>query len=117
MRLSSIAIAAALTGIATTAAADGKAVYAQRCAGCHSLSAASGPTGPSLKGVFGRRIAGAAGYAYSAGLKAKTGVWNAQNLDAYLANPAGFSAGSKMFFRLPDAADRTAVISYLKTVN
>ncbi|HZZ34981.1 MAG TPA: c-type cytochrome [Caulobacteraceae bacterium] len=111
-------IAATATLVATAgsaAAADGKAVFAAKCAGCHVLTAKSGPAGPQLKGVFGRKIAGAADYSYSAGLKAKTGVWGA-NLDAYLAAPASFAPGTKMFVRLADAGERAAVIAYLKTV-
>jgi cytochrome c len=117
MRVLLIAATAAMIATAgSAAAADGKVVFAAKCAGCHALTAKSGPAGPQLKGVFSRKIAGAADYNYSAGLKAKAGAWGAANLDAYLAAPASFAPGTKMFVRLADAGERAAVIAYLKTV-
>jgi cytochrome c len=110
------AVAATLPISALAAAPDGKAIFAARCAGCHALTAKSGPAGPQLKGVLGRKIAGAADFNYSAGLKAKTGGWAAQSLDSYLTAPATFAPGTKMFARLADPAERAAVIAYLKTV-
>src|SRR5262245_3090160 len=107
-------IALALPGAAL--AADGKAVYAGKCAACHGAAGQGSFGGPALKGVFGRKIAGAPGYAFSAGLKAKTGTWTDANLDAYLAAPAKFAPGTKMFAGAPDAAERAAVIAFLKTL-
>ena len=71
-------------------------------------------SGPTLKGVAGRKIAGAPGFAYSAGLKARTGTWTDAGLDAYLANPAGFAPGTRMFARVAQPEARSAVIQYLK---
>lgn len=112
---------AALAAIGFSAAApafadDGAALFNAQCKSCHSVTDASGPAGPSLKGAYGRKIAGAPGYAYSAGLKAKSGTWGDANLDSFLANPSGFAAGSKMFVKVAKPADRAALIGYLKTV-
>ena len=52
---------------------------------------------------------------YSAGLKAKTETWTDANLDSFLSGPARFAPGTKMSVSLA-AADRTAVIDYLKTL-
>ena len=116
MRSLILASLVAALPISASAAPDGKAIFAARCAGCHSLTAKSGPAGPQLKGVVGRKIAGAPDFSYSPGLKAKAGTWTAANLDAYLSAPATFAPGTKMFARLADAAERAAVITYLKTV-
>jgi len=98
------------------AARDGAALFNGQCKSCHGVTAASGPAGPSLKGVYGRKIAGAPAYPYSAGLKAKAGTWGDANLDAFLANPAGFAPGGKMFVKVAKPEDRAALIAYLKTV-
>lgn len=101
------------TVFAGPALADGAATYAAHCGGCHAVTGASGPTGPSLRGVTGRKIASLADYSYSAALKAKGGKWTPAALDAFIAGPSAFAPGSKMFTGLPAAADRAAVIAYL----
>jgi cytochrome c len=115
MRLVMIAAAAALLATPSLAA-DGAALYAGQCKGCHGDAGRGGPAGPALKGVSGRKVASAPGFAYSAGLKAKGGSWNDANLDAFLTNPGGFAPGSRMFSRVAAPADRAAVIAYLKTL-
>ncbi len=116
MRALSIVALAALVSTSASAAPDGKAIFAARCAGCHALTDKSSPAGPQLKGIVGRKIAGASDFNYSPGLKAKPGVWADASLGAFIAAPAGFAPGSKMFARLAAPADRAAVIAYLKTV-
>jgi cytochrome c2 len=116
MRLVLIAAAAAVALPAAAFAQDGTTLFNTQCKSCHSITAASGPAGPSLKGVYGRKIAGAPGYAYSTGLKVRSGTWGDANLDAFLANPAGFAPGGKMFVKVAKPADRAALIAYMKTV-
>ncbi|MDO8295752.1 MAG: c-type cytochrome [Caulobacter sp.] len=114
-----LVLAAALT-LATAlpaAAADGQALFNARCKRCHTITGANTPGAPSLKGVAGRKIAGAPGFAYSAGLKGKGGTWTDASLDAYLANPSEFAAGTRMFARVAQPAARAAIIDYLKTLN
>lgn len=97
-------------------AAAGKAAFGPRCGTCHQVdSAKSGLAGPSLKGVFGRKVAGLSDFAYSAGLKGKGGVWTAANLDAFLASPVKFAPGGKMFTAVTDPKDRANLIAYLKS--
>lgn len=96
------------------AAEDGQALFNAQCKSCHTLTGTNGP-GPSLKGVAGRKIAGASGFAYSTGLKGKAGTWTDANLDAYLTNPSVFAPGTRMFARMAQPAARAAVIGYLKT--
>ena len=43
-------------------------------------------------------------------------TWDDANLDKFLANPAGFVHGTKMFVNLPSEADRQNVIAYLDTL-
>jgi cytochrome c len=97
-------------------AATGQQLFADNCASCHATGAASTPDAPTLKGVFGRKIAGLPDFQYSAGLKAKQGVWNDATLDAFLANPQGFAPGTQMYGGAANPDDRKAIIAYLKTV-
>ncbi|HWA59765.1 MAG TPA: c-type cytochrome [Caulobacteraceae bacterium] len=116
MKTMLLTLAAALLAGGPALAADGKALYAVRCASCHSVTGKSGPGGPSLRGVSGRAVASLSDYAYSAGLKAKGGTWTAASLDAYLAAPSRFAPGGKMFVSVPAAADRAALVAYLATL-
>ena len=45
-------------------------------------------------------------------------TWDDANLDLdkYLANPAGFIHGTKMFVNLPNESDRQNVIAYFNTL-
>ena len=111
------ALAAAATpgGAAASPAADalpGAKIYQARCGACHSLDA--NKIGPAHRGVYGRTAGSAPGYAYSPALKASGIVWNEHTLDQWLQGPQKLVKGTKMFFMLPDAADRAAVIAYLK---
>ncbi len=95
------------------AAPDGAVVYRQRCQVCHGTSDAKrSPVGPSLVGVVGRRAAGMP-FAYSAAMKASKLVWTKRNLDEYLAAPSKLVPGTKMAMTVPDAAQRSALVSFL----
>ena len=94
----------------------GQAMFAGRCGACHTTaSSKSGFAAPSLKGVYGRKIASLPDFAYSAALKAKGGAWTDANLEAWLAGPSKFAPGTKMFIAPPSPADRATIIGYLKT--
>lgn len=108
-----LALAFALSAGAAHAA-DGAKTFQLQCKTCHQ--AKSTPMGPSLGGVAGRGVASLGDFKYSPGLVAKGGTWTDANLDAFLAGPSKFAAGSKMPASLAAPADRTAVIAYLKTL-
>jgi cytochrome c2 len=97
-------------------AATGQQLFNDNCASCHTIEAASTPDAPSLKGVVGRKIASLPDFQYSAGLKAKQGVWTESALDTFLFNPRGFAPGVDMFAGASDPGERRAIIDYLKTV-
>jgi cytochrome c len=85
------------------------------CAACHTLGPGQGTLiGPNLHGVFGRPAGAVEGFAYSPALRASGLVWTPVSLEAWLAEPAGFVAGTTMAFtgyRLPE--DRRDLIAYL----
>ena len=114
-----LVFAAALTLTAgfPAAAQDGQALYNAQCKTCHTITGVSSPAGPSLKGIAGRKIAAAPGFAFSSGLKAKGGTWTDASLDAYLAAPSTFAPGTRMFARVAQPQARAAIIGYLKSLN
>lgn len=89
-----------------------------RCAACHSVTPTIPPrTGPHLEGIVGRKVASVPGYTYSAALRAQTYTWDEAQLDRWLQNPQGDIPGLCLPFRgYPKAADRRALISYLKNL-
>jgi cytochrome c len=92
--------------------APGRDVFQKRCTGCHSLDSAK--VGPALRGVFGRRAASDSSFRYSDALKKSSVVWDAQTLDRWLADPEALVPDNEMAFRLENAAERAAIIEYLK---
>jgi cytochrome c len=112
MRTHLALVAAALAAAATPAlAVDGAALYAQRCSRCHALD--RNGTGPSHAGLVGRKAGTMPGYAYSPALAAADFTWTPAQLDRWLTNPQALVPGAKMVFRVPDPADRAAIIAYL----
>jgi len=90
----------------------------RNCAACHSINPGSHRTGPSLHNVVGRPAAHEEGYRYSRAMRTKGEegfVWTEEHLDAFLIKPQRYIRLTKMSYRgLKDAADRAAVIEYLK---
>lgn len=96
-------------------AVAGKALYESKCGSCHSVDA--NRLGPLHRGIVGRKVASAPGYAYSPAIKKLTGVWTPARLDQWLQNPQKVAPGSKMFSSVPDAGQRGNIIAYLKSVS
>jgi cytochrome c len=88
-----------------------------RCASCHDISdSASQKIGPNLRGIVGRQVASLSGFQYSAALQAQHFVWDSARLDQWLSGPSAMVPGTIMAFAgIDTAADRQAIIEYLKT--
>lgn len=96
----------------------GEVVF-RACRACHSTSAVDGHrAGPTLHGVFGRRIGTAPGYAYSKALSGMDIVWTAETIDRlFEIGPNAFTPGTKMPEQtITDPADRRALIEWLSFV-
>lgn len=85
------------------------------CAACHRFRADEGTLiGPHLQGVFGRTAGSVPGFNYSPALAASGLVWTPRSLEAWLANPASFVAGTTMAFTgYRSAEDRRDLIAFL----
>jgi len=109
--------AAASPALAAGDPAQGKQAY-QACAGCHSVAPGAAGAGPSLFGVVGRKAGSGSGFNYSRALKDSNRSWNAQTLDAYIANPQKAIPGTSMAYPgMPDPELRAALIAYLNTLH
>lgn len=93
----------------------GKKVFNQ-CRACHSLKAGEHRVGPSLAGVWDREAGTAEGFTrYSDPMKESGVVWNAETLDAYLADVRGYIPGNRMTYPgVRSAEQRADLIAYLK---
>lgn len=88
------------------------------CAVCHTLTPDDGArAGPTLHGIFGRPIASAEGFQYSAALQELDIVWTAQTIsELFEFGPNAYTPGSRMpEQRVPSAEDRRALITFLET--
>jgi cytochrome c len=87
------------------------------CAACHTLTPDDGNrAGPTLHGVFGRRIATAPGYDFSPALRGMNIVWNAETIARlFEIGPNEYTPGTKMpEQRIGSAEDRAALVRFLE---
>jgi cytochrome c len=112
-------IKALLTSSSALAAGDptaGEKVFSSHCAVCHATTPGEKKVGPSLAGIVGSKSGTVPGFDFSAAMKDANVTWDDADLDKFLANPAGFVHGTKMFVNLPNETDRQNVIAYLHTL-
>ena len=87
------------------------------CAACHALSADAGNrAGPTLHGVFGRKIASVPGYPYSAALRGMDIVWTPETVARlFEVGPQTYTPGTKMPEQtINSAEDRAALVRFLE---
>jgi cytochrome c len=111
--LSLAPLASMLAGAASADVDRGRDLFAKRCSGCHALDLDK--EGPRLRGVFGRRAGTVAGFPYSDALRNSGIVWDQNNLNQWLENPEQVAKDNNMEFRVGDAAERAALIAFLKS--
>ncbi|MYZ50261.1 c-type cytochrome [Propylenella binzhouense] len=86
------------------------------CIACHTLDPAEGPrAGPTLHGIFGRRIASLPGYPYSHALEGMDIVWTPETVaKLFEVGPMRYTPGTKMpEQRIGSAEDRAALVAFL----
>jgi cytochrome c len=97
-------------------AGDHGAQVFRHCIACHTLSPGEGnKAGPSLHGIFGRKIASLPGYHYSEALKHLNIVWTPKTVSKmFEVGPMKYTPGTKMpEQKIGSAADRKALMDFL----
>jgi cytochrome c len=86
------------------------------CVACHTLKAGDGArAGPTLAGIFGRKIATLPGYDFSPALKKLDIVWTPETVSKlFEIGPAAYTPGTKMPEQKVGAADRAALVKFLE---
>ena len=89
------------------------------CVACHTLNAKDGErAGPTLQGIFGRRIATAPGYDFSMALRRMSIVWTPETVSRlFEVGPNAYTPGTKMpEQRITDPEQRRALVAWLARV-
>jgi cytochrome c len=97
-------------------AGDHGAEVFRACIACHTLSPDEGnKAGPTLSGIFGRRIATLPGYNFSPALKKLDIVWTPETVSRlFEVGPASYTPGTKMPEQtIGSAEDRKALVDFL----
>ena len=98
-------------------AGDPGAEVFRACIACHSLRAEEGArAGPTLAGIFGRRIATLPGYEFSDALRKLDIVWTPATVaKLFELGPMAYTPGTKMpEQRIGSAEDRAALVRFLE---
>ena len=98
-------------------AGDPGAQVFRACVACHTLKRDGGNrAGPTLAGLFGRRIATLPGYNFSPALKKLDIVWTPDTVSKlFELGPATFTPGTKMpEQKINSAEDRAALVKFLE---
>jgi cytochrome c len=98
-------------------AGDHGAEVFRACVACHTLSAKETPrAGPTLAGLYGRRIASLPGYRFSNALKGMSIVWTPETVSKlFELGPNAYTPGTKMpEQRIGSADDRKALTEFLR---
>jgi cytochrome c len=121
----SLATGDPIDAVAFAATADPLAAYAgdhgadvfRACVACHTLKSDEGNrAGPTLAGLFGRRIASLPGYRFSDALKKLDIIWTPKTVkELFEVGPATYTPGTKMpEQRIGSAEDREALVKFLE---
>jgi cytochrome c len=98
-------------------AGDPGAQVFRACIACHTLESDAGVrAGPTLHGIFGRRIATVPGYTFSEALKRLDIVWTPETVARlFEIGPARYTPGTKMpEQRIGSPEDRNALVRFLE---
>jgi cytochrome c len=114
--IGSVLIEAAGDPLAAYAGDRGAEIF-RACVACHTLNGEqANRAGPTLAGIFGRRIATAPGYNFSEALKRLDIVWSPETVaKLFEIGPAAYTPGTKMpEQRIGSEQDRAALVQFLE---
>jgi len=98
-------------------AGDHGAEVFRACVACHTLKPDEGPrAGPTLSGIFGRKIATLPGYNFSPALQKLNIVWTPESIaKLFEVGPATYTPGTKMpEQKIGSPQDRDALVQFLE---
>jgi cytochrome c len=113
--IGSVVVGAPDDPLAAYAEDPGAQVF-RACVACHTLSADEGnKAGPSLAGIFGRKIATLPGYHYSEALKQMDIVWTPETVSKmFEVGPMAYTPGTKMpEQKIGSPEERKALVDFL----
>ncbi len=112
------AVSVLVAAIAEAELAAGEKVF-KKCAACHTVKQGDKHRiGPNLWQIVGAPRARHEDFKYSGAFRDLGGAWDYAALDAFLTNPKDYAPGTKMALPgIKDAAQRAAVIAYLRTLS
>ena len=116
--LGSVALSAVDDPLAAYAGDPGAEVY-RACVACHTLNGNDGVrAGPTLAGIFGRKIATLPGYNFSEALRKMNIVWTPETVSKlFEVGPNEYTPGTKMpEQRIGSPEDRAALMRFLEKV-
>jgi cytochrome c len=116
--IGSVALGAPEDPLAAYAGDHGADVF-RACVACHTLRPDEGNrAGPTLAGIFGRRIATLPGYKFSDALRKLDIVWTPETVaKLFEVGPAAYTPGTKMpEQRIGSPEDRAALVQFLEKV-
>ena len=114
--LGQVAMAGHDEPLAAYAGDPGAEVY-RACVACHTLTPDEGNrAGPTLHGIFGRKIASLPGYNFSPALKQLDIVWTPETVSKlFEVGPMAYTPGTKMpEQKIGSAEDRKALVEFLE---
>jgi len=95
----------------------GQRYFLRKCSICHTLDPDDGnKAGPTLYGVFGRKVGTLKGYVYSEALRKADFIWTEKTIgDLFDHGPQHLLPGTKMpLQQMTNVDERNALIAYLK---
>jgi len=113
------AVALGVEDVLAAYAGDPGAEIFRACVACHTLTPDEGNrAGPTLAGIFGRRIATLPGYNFSPALKQLNIVWTPETVSKlFEVGPMQYTPGTKMPEQtIGSAEDRAALVQFLQKV-
>jgi cytochrome c len=114
--IGSVAVGAPGDPLAAYADDPGAQVF-RACVACHTLRAEDGVrAGPTLAGIFGRRIATLPGYNFSEALKQLDIIWTPETVSKlFEIGPEAYTPGTKMpEQKIGSPEDRAALVQFLE---
>lgn len=110
-------IATAILAVVPAYAQDdqGELAFNNHCRTCHSMAEGDNRMGPTLYGIDGKKAGASEGYNYSRSLASSDMIWDAETLDAFIADPDAVVPGNTMkpFSGLTNTGVRSKIVSYL----